>query len=99
MEEPKRKKKSKRAVKEKRVTREQRVATLREHARDYAFSYNPQIIDLTIDAEECARATRNTCWRPDIFLNSGRSCHNCVLVEHCACPSKRIDKKAKNVSR
>lgn len=87
------KEKTKRAKKEKRITREQIVSTLKEHAREFTFSYNPEIIDLVKNAEACKRETGNSCWRPDIFLNNDRTCNNCVLVENCACPARRLARK------
>lgn len=92
------KEKVKRVKKEKKITREQIVTTLKEHAKEFTFSYSPEVIDLVINAEACKRETSNSCWRPDIFLNNDRSCNNCALVAHCACPSRRIAKK-KNDSR
>jgi hypothetical protein len=83
----------KKAKRNTKCEREDSVNTLKQHAREYVFQYNPQIIDLTKNAEECKRATTGVCLRPDIFLNNNRSCHNCAIYEHCACSSKHIDKK------
>ena len=85
--------------KQKRVTKEQRVESLKEHAKSYAFNYNPAIVDLVKNVEVCKEVTQGTCWRPDIFLNNDRSCNACALVEHCACSCKRVDPKRRNVSR
>lgn len=91
-------KRSKKAAKEKRVTREQRVATLKEHAREFSFTYNPNVIDLVKNPDVCAEVTYDTCWRPDIFLNNHRTCNNCPIVDNCKCPTRRLDRK-KNGSR
>lgn len=96
MKEGKAKKQKK--IKIKKITREQQVEALKEQARAFTFSYNPVIVDLTLNSEECRQATERACWRPDIFLNNDRSCNNCSLFEHCACASKRLIKR-KNDTR
>jgi len=32
----------------------------------------------------------STCVRPDLFLNNGRSCNECIYFEHCLCKRKKI---------
>jgi hypothetical protein len=96
--EKKRTKKAKKAKKEKRVTRDQRVEKLKEHAKEYAFTYSPNVIDLVKNPDVCAEVTYDTCWRPDIYLNNHRTCNNCSIVEHCKCSCRRLEKK-KNAAR
>lgn len=91
-------KRTKKAKREKRVTRNEKIADLKEHARQFEFQYKPVIIDLTKNAKACESETVGSCWRPDIFLNNNRTCDNCSLVTHCACPSKRLAKRRKNDS-
>lgn len=37
--------------------------------------------------------TRSSCMRPDIYLNSGRVCDNCMYAEYCICEVKKFSKK------
>lgn len=37
--------------------------------------------------------TKGACLRPDIFLNSGRVCDNCMYSEFCLCSIKKFSKK------
>jgi len=37
--------------------------------------------------------TKGACMRPDIYLNSGRVCDNCMYAEHCICNAKKFSKK------
>lgn len=37
--------------------------------------------------------TKGACLRPDIYLNSGRLCDDCMYSEFCICSVKRFSKK------
>jgi hypothetical protein len=37
--------------------------------------------------------TKGACLRPDIYLNSGRVCDNCMYSEFCLCGAKKFSKK------
>jgi len=39
--------------------------------------------------------TRGACMRPDIFLNSDRTCDHCMYADHCVCDIKKFSKKYK----
>jgi hypothetical protein len=49
------------------------------------------ILNLSKNAEACREHTKGACFRPDIYLDYG--CDHCSLVEHCACPIKKVKKK------
>lgn len=83
----------KQKAKERRITREERTDSLKEFARSFEFTYNPSIIDLTKNPEECRKATEGACWRPDIYLNNLKGCSKCVLFENCACTIKITKKR------
>jgi hypothetical protein len=80
----------------KRITKKfLKLENLKEAAENFKYAYKPNIVDLVKNAEECKKATENTCWRPDIYLNNDRHCDNCKLVEHCGCSLKQLSKKKK----
>ena len=37
--------------------------------------------------------TRGACWRPDIYLNSGRTCDSCPISEYCESNCKKFSSK------
>lgn len=57
----------------------------------------PDPIDLIKDKKGCAAVTAHSCWRPDIFLDSG--CMNCHLQKSCACPIKDLTRLPDNRPR
>jgi hypothetical protein len=54
------------------------------------------IINLNKDKKMCAELTKDTCIRPDIYLNNDRNCDYCSINEHCACPLKHFEGKKKS---
>lgn len=48
-------------------------------------------INLARNAEECKKHTKDSCFRPDIYLDYG--CSHCSLFENCACPIKKSKKR------
>lgn len=50
---------------------------------------NVKTITLLKNIEVLKAETASSCFRPDLYLNGGRSCIFCNLYEHCACPIKR----------
>lgn len=57
------------------------------------------IIDLVKDAEYCSKHTREGgCWRPDIYLNSDRSCDKCMLYTNCRASCRRLSHEKKRKS-
>ena len=43
--------------------------------------------------KETAEHTKGACWRPDIFLNSNRTCDYCSLNSFCLANNKTFSKK------
>ena len=48
------------------------------------------IINLVKDRDMCEQLTKDTCIRPDIYLDNDKSCDNCSINENCKCPLKRF---------
>jgi hypothetical protein len=49
-----------------------------------------QVIDLKKSKQACVEFTRDSCLRPDIYLNNDRTCNECPLNEHCSCRLKKF---------
>lgn len=60
--------------------------------------YNPKPIDFK-DAQSVADLTKDSCHRPDIYLNNDHYCNGCYIYEKCACKLKRWNNKETNVKR
>jgi serine/threonine-protein kinase RIO1 len=60
--------------------------------------YNPKPVDFK-DAQSVADLTKDSCHRPDIYLNNDHYCNGCYIYELCACKLKRWSNKEINVKR
>lgn len=58
-------------------------------------STSRQVINLNKDKLWTHLVTQHACWRPDIYLDNGKSCEGCSLFENCSCSVKRLKKKSK----
>jgi len=47
----------------------------------------------TLNLKDHPEHTLGACWRPDIYLNSGRTCDNCNLSDFCLCSCKKFSNK------
>jgi hypothetical protein len=69
---------------------EEEVEMRRDAIRDFIpkidFNAGIRTVDLKKDAEECAKYTESSCFRPDIYLDYG--CFECFLYKNCKCPIK-----------
>lgn len=54
-----------------------------------------QIIDLKENKEFCQEITKDTCIRPDIYLNNDRTCDNCSIHKYCSCALKKLQNTGK----
>ena len=50
-------------------------------------------IVLVSNPEYAAKVTQHSCVRPDIFLDSGRSCDFCSLYQVCKAPCRNVSKQ------
>ena len=61
-------------------------------------TYNPKPIDFK-DAQSVAELTKDSCLRPDIYLNNDCFCNGCSVYELCACKLKKWSNKEIHVKR
>lgn len=47
----------------------------------------------SLSLREHPELTRGACWRPDIFLNSGRVCDDCNLADYCQSSCKKFSNR------
>ena len=67
------------------------VEKLKEHVKSFQIDPNAQPIRYNFNnPHDVEELTKNTCQRPDIFLNNDRACDGCVLYDNCACTSKQL---------
>lgn len=69
----------------------------KEEILNKTYIYVPkekEVIILNKNPEYTAKITATECIRPDIYLDNDRSCDNCSIHEHCACPIKRLGKQS-----
>ena len=70
--------------------RAKKVKAVIEHYPPPAYNgYTKTLVDLNKEAS----SVTSTCWRPDIFLNSGKVCDDCSLYDLCNCASKKLSKQ------
>jgi len=71
------------------VSRESRKADLLKNLPKMNFTRQEPIV-LVQNPEYAAEVTAHSCVRPDIFLDSQRSCDFCSLYEVCKAPNRRL---------
>ena len=73
----------------KRVSKQSKTAELLRNLPKMEFSERRRI-SLIEEPEFAAEVTAHSCVRPDIFLDSNRSCDFCALYEVCKAPNRRL---------
>ncbi len=73
----------------KRVSRENKTAELLRNLPKMVFAERKPIV-LVSNPEFAAEVTANSCVRPDVFLDSNRSCDFCALYQVCKAPNRRL---------
>lgn len=48
--------------------------------------------------EGILNVTKDSCIRPDIFLDNDRNCDDCPYYEHCGCNIKRLSSEKRKKS-
>jgi hypothetical protein len=71
------------------VSRESRKADLLKNLPKMNFTRQEPIV-LVQNPEYAAEVTAHSCVRPDVFLDSQRSCDFCSLYEVCKAPNRRL---------
>lgn len=80
-------------VKKKKRKKELQKKQLLSYVKDLKITWTQrQLVNLTKDKLMTHLCTINACWRPDIYLDNGKSCNGCSLFENCACQIKRLKK-------
>lgn len=49
--------------------------------------------NLLKNKEGISNLTKESCIRPDIYLNNDRTCDGCPYFDNCSCDIKRLTKK------
>ena len=75
--------------KNKGLAKESKAAELIRNMPKMVFSERRRI-SLIEEPAFAAEVTANSCVRPDIFLDSNRSCDFCALYEVCKAPNRRL---------
>mgnify|MGYP001548659019 CR=1 FL=1 len=70
-------------------TKEYRKVELIRNPPKMVFSERKPIV-LLQNPEYAAEVTAHSCIRPDVFLDSNRSCDFCSLYEICKAPNRRL---------
>ena len=76
----------------KRVSKQSKTAELLRNLPKMEFSERRRI-SLIEEPEIAAEVTRHSCVRPDIFLDSNRSCDFCALYNVCKAPNRCLSKQ------
>ncbi len=71
------------------VSRESRKADLLKNLPKMSFTRQEPVV-LVDNPEYAAEVTAHSCVRPDVFLDSQRSCDFCSLYEVCKAPNRRL---------
>ena len=58
------------------------------------FKNEPHI---SLSLREHPEHTKGACWRPDIYLNSGRTCDDCLLSDYCQSSCKKFSKSKHHI--
>jgi len=78
-------------VKRKRKSKELRTSELLKHPPKMQFPPRMQI-NLLENPNVAAEVTAVACQRPDIYLDSGKTCDFCALYEVCKAPCRALSK-------
>jgi len=81
------------AEKTKKRKKELQKKQLVSYVKELKLTSTRQVINLEKDELWCHLVTRDACWRPDIYLDNGKSCDGCKLYTNCSCSIKRIKKR------
>lgn len=76
----------------KRVSRENKTAELLRNLPKMVFAERKPIV-LVSNPEFAAEVTAHSCVRPDVFLDSNRSCDFCALYQVCKAPNRSLSKQ------
>ncbi len=71
------------------ASREHRTVELLKNLPSMIFPERKPVV-LLDNPEYTARVTAHACQRPDVFLDSNRSCDFCSLYEICKAPNRRL---------
>ena len=75
--------------KNKGLSKQSKAAALVKDLPKMQFSERKPIV-LVDNPEFAAKVTAHSCVRPDVFLDSNRSCDFCALYEVCKAPNRRL---------
>ena len=75
--------------KNKGLSKQSKAAALIKDLPKMQFSERKPIV-LVDNPEFAAKVTAHSCVRPDVFLDSNRSCDFCALYEVCKAPNRRL---------
>jgi len=78
--------------KNKGLSKQSKTAELLRNLPKMEFSERRRI-SLIDEPEFAAEVTATSCVRPDIFLDSGRSCDFCSLYQVCKAPCRNVSKQ------
>ena len=71
------------------LSKQSKAAALIKDLPKMQFSERKPIV-LVDNPEFAAKVTAHSCVRPDVFLDSNRSCDFCALYEVCKAPNRRL---------
>lgn len=71
------------------LSKQSKAAELLRNLPKMVFSERKPIV-LVDNPEFAGEVTRHSCVRPDVFLDSNRSCDFCALYEVCKAPNRRL---------
>jgi hypothetical protein len=94
---PKEEKEPKKQVEQKFLTREEmenKAEEIRKSIPKIDLSKPTEVFNLTKNKDVCMATTKDSCWRPDVYLDKG--CLSCNIVKFCACPIKNIKRVPDN---
>ena len=75
--------------KNKGLSRDSKAAELIRNMPKMVFAERKPIV-LIDNPDFAGEVTRNSCVRPDVFLDSNRSCDFCALYQVCKAPNRRL---------
>ena len=71
------------------LSRENKTAELLRNLPKMVFAERKPIV-LVSNPDFAAEVTAHSCVRPDVFLDSNRSCDFCALYQVCKAPNRRL---------
>jgi hypothetical protein len=80
------------------ASRESRKEDLLRNLPKMNFT-RPEPVVLVQNPEFAAQVTAHACQRPDVFLDSNRSCDFCALYEVCRAPNRRLSSQGWQAQR